>query len=123
VIRAAVLAVLHAAAQRCHRGLRQHRRGAEPVTDPERPGAAPPPDTEQQRRRPWLTRNVKVLSTVSFLQDSASELLYPILPIFLTTVLGAPVAAVGAIEGVADWAAAISKTIAGRLADRWPRPR
>jgi hypothetical protein len=37
-------------------------------------------------------------------------------------VLGVPVAAVGAIEGVADGAAALSKTIAGRLADRRPHP-
>ena len=30
--------------------------------------------------QPWLTRNVRVLSAVSFLQDTASELLYPLLP-------------------------------------------
>ncbi|TAM67843.1 MAG: MFS transporter [Microbacteriaceae bacterium] len=70
----------------------------------------------------WLTRNVVVLSGVSFLQDAASELLYPILPIFLTTVLGAPAAVVGAIEGVADGAAALVKVFSGRLADRFPRP-
>jgi hypothetical protein len=56
-------------------------------------------------RRPWLTRNVAVLCGVSFLQDTASELLYPILPIFLTAVLGAPVAVVGIAEGAADGAA------------------
>ena len=39
--------------------------------------------------RGWLTRNVRVLSAVSFLQDAASELLYPLLPIYLTAVLGA----------------------------------
>jgi hypothetical protein len=38
----------------------------------------------------WLTRNLKVVSGVSLLQDAASELLYPILPIFLTAVLRAP---------------------------------
>jgi MFS family permease len=43
-----------------------------------------------ETRRSWLTRNMLVLSGVSFLQDAASELLYPVLPIFLTTVLGAP---------------------------------
>ena len=42
----------------------------------------------------WLTRNVRVLSAVSFLQDAASEMLYPLLPIYLTTVLGAPPAVV-----------------------------
>ncbi len=67
------------------------------------------------------TRNVKVLCGVSFLQDAASELLYPILPIFLTVTLGAPVAVVGAVEGIAEGAASAMKLIAGRLADRWPR--
>jgi len=62
-----------------------------------------------------------VLCGVSFLQDAASELLYPLLPIFLTAVLGAPVAVVGAIEGVAEGAAALSRMAAGRLADRFPR--
>jgi MFS family permease len=64
---------------------------------------------------------VKVLCGVSFLQDAASELLYPILPIFLTVVLGAPPAAVGAIEGLAEGAASVTKVAAGRLADRFAR--
>ncbi|MEV6543046.1 MFS transporter [Streptomyces sp. NPDC051665] len=72
-------------------------------------------------RPAWLTRNVKVLCGVSFLQDAASELLYPILPIFLTVVLGAPPAVVGAIEGLAEGAASITKVAAGRLADRFDR--
>jgi MFS family permease len=69
----------------------------------------------------WLTRNVWVLSAVSFLQDAASELLYPLLPIYLTTVLGAPPAVVGAVEGAADGAAALTKLAAGPLGDRFAR--
>jgi MFS family permease len=69
----------------------------------------------------WLTRNVRVLSAVSFLQDTASELLYPLLPIYLTTVLGAPAAVVGAIEGVAEGAASLTKLAAGPLGDRFAR--
>jgi len=57
----------------------------------------------------WRTRNLTVLSGVSFLQDAASELLYPILPIFLTVTLGAPVAVVGVVEGLAEGAASITK--------------
>ncbi|MFF5016695.1 MFS transporter [Streptomyces sp. NPDC001165] len=72
-------------------------------------------------RPSWLTRNVKVLCGVSFLQDAASELLYPILPIFLTVVLGAPPAVVGAIEGLAEGAASVTKVAAGRLSDRFSR--
>mgnify|MGYP001794466110 CR=1 FL=1 len=45
----------------------------------------------------WRTRNLTVLSGVSFLQDAASELLYPILPIFLTVTLGPPVAVGGTL--------------------------
>ena len=71
--------------------------------------------------RSWLTRNVRVLSTVSFLQDAASELLYPLLPIYLTTVLGAPAAVVGAVEGVAEGAASLTKLAAGPLGDRYAR--
>jgi MFS family permease len=71
--------------------------------------------------RTWLTRNLRVLSAVSFLQDAASELLYPLLPIYLTTVLGAPAAVVGAVEGVAEGAASLTKLAAGPLGDRFPR--
>ncbi|WP_205878089.1 MFS transporter [Mycobacterium camsae] len=69
----------------------------------------------------WLTRNVWVLSAVSFLQDTASELLYPLLPIYLTAVLGAPPAVVGAVEGAAEGAASLSKLTAGPLGDRFAR--
>ncbi len=69
----------------------------------------------------WLTRNFKTLSIVSLLQDTASEMLYPILPLFITGALGAPVAVVGLIEGLADGVAALTKIVSGRLADRWQR--
>jgi MFS family permease len=65
-----------------------------------------------------LPRNVVVLSWVSFFQDAASELLYPVMPLFVTVTLGAPVAALGLIEGVAEGTASILKAISGRLADR-----
>lgn len=71
-----------------------------------------------RRQRPWLTRNVRVLSGVSLLQDAASEMLYPVLPIFLTVTLGAPAAVVGAVEGAAEGVAALARLVAGRLADR-----
>ena len=82
------------------------------------------PGTAKRSSRPtWLTRNVTVLSGVSFLQDAASELLYPILPIFLTVTLGAPVAVVGLVEGLAEGAAALTKLLSGALSDRVPRRR
>jgi MFS family permease len=71
------------------------------------------------QRPDWLSRNLLLLSGVSLLQDAASELLYPILPIFLTSVLGAPTAVVGAVEGAAEGAASITKLASGRLSDRF----
>lgn len=59
-----------------------------------------------------------MLCGVSFLQDAASEMLYPVLPIFLTVTLGAPAAVVGIVEGIAEGAASITRLVAGRLADR-----
>src|SRR5438132_681932 len=64
-----------------------------------------------------LSRNVVVLSWVSFFQDAASEMLYPVLPLFLTGVLGAPPSVVGLIEGVAGGRASVMKAVSGRLAD------
>ncbi len=64
-----------------------------------------------------LSRNVYVVSVVSFLQDTASEILYPVLPFFVTGVLGAPPAVLGLIEGLADGTASAMKLLSGRLAD------
>jgi len=74
--------------------------------------------TEPGRR---LSRNVVVLSWVSFFQDAASEMLYPVLPLFITGVLGAPVSVLGLIEGVAEGAASVMKGVSGWLADRMRR--
>lgn len=66
----------------------------------------------------WLTRNLFAISWVSLLQDAASEMLYPIMPIFLNTVLGAPAAVVGAIEGFAEGAMSITK-LSSAWMNRW----
>jgi MFS family permease len=79
------------------------------------------PDRRTVIARPWLTPNLKVLSGVSLMQDAASELLYPVMPIFLTVTLGAPPSVVGAVEGVAEGVAALTKLVAGRVADRVAR--
>jgi len=78
--------------------------------------------TSPERRRAIpLPRNVKVLSAVSFLQDAASDLVYPVLPLFVTQTLGAPPSVLGLIEGVAEGTAAVGKAVSGRLADRFRR--
>jgi MFS family permease len=68
-------------------------------------------------RRPWLTRNLLLLTLVSLTQDAASELLYPLLPLLITGVLAAPPVVLGVVEGCAEAAAGISKYVAGRWSD------
>src|SRR4249920_3092189 len=70
-----------------------------------------------------LPRTVVVLGFVSLLNDSASEMITPLLPIFLTAVLGAGPVVVGIVEGVAEATASVLKLIAGRLADRGWNPK
>ena len=66
-----------------------------------------------ERPRTRLPRNVILLGVVSFFADVSSEMAYPFIPIFLTGVLGAPVAAVGAIEGIAESTASLMKLASG----------
>ena len=65
-----------------------------------------------------LPPNVFRLGLVSFFADVSSEMLYPLIPIFLTTVLGAPVAVVGLIEGLAEGTASVLKSVSGWWSDR-----
>src|SRR4051794_18379772 len=73
--------------------------------------------TSSQRLRP----QVILLGLVSLLNDSASEMIYPLLPVFLVSTLGATPLIVGIIEGSADALASILKYFAGSLSDRTPR--
>jgi MFS family permease len=68
--------------------------------------------------RKGLSRNVVILGFVSLLNDGASEMIYPLLPVFLTAVLGAGPAALGIIEGVAESTASLLKLYSGFLSDR-----
>ncbi|MBU1177485.1 MAG: MFS transporter [Patescibacteria group bacterium] len=68
-----------------------------------------------------ISKNVFVLGLVSFFNDVASKMIYPIVPIFLTSVLGAPVAIVGLIEGIAESTASILKVISGWLSDKFQK--
>lgn len=70
------------------------------------------------RARPRLGRNVIALGAVSFLTDVSSEMIYPLLPVFLTAVLGADAAFVGAIEGAAETTAALLKLASGWWSDK-----
>jgi len=65
-----------------------------------------------------MPRNVIAAGMVSLFTDISSEMIVPVLPLFLTMVLGAPVAAVGLIEGVAESTASVLRVFAGWLSDR-----
>ena len=68
-----------------------------------------------------VSRNVIVLGFVSLFADVSSEMVYPIIPLFLRTTLGAPVLAVGVIEGVAESTASVLNFIFGWLSDKFSR--
>jgi MFS family permease len=65
-----------------------------------------------------LPKQVIILSLVSLFTDMASEMLYPITPIFLSSVLGASMAVVGLIEGLAEVTAGLLKGYFGVLSDK-----
>ncbi|HVT41287.1 MAG TPA: MFS transporter [Gemmatimonadaceae bacterium] len=65
-----------------------------------------------------LSRNVKALAAVSLLTDAASEMIYPLLPLFLSTVLGASASMIGTIEGLAESTASMLKLASGWWSDR-----
>ncbi len=65
-----------------------------------------------------IKKNVFILGLVSFFTDISSEMLYPVIPIFLTAVLHAPMSVVGLIEGIAESTASILKVVSGWLSDK-----
>jgi MFS family permease len=94
---------------------------AEPAAPSERPPASSAPSTGARPGR--APRNVVVLGLVSLLTDASSEMVYPILPLFLVNVLHAPVSAIGLIESLAEATASFVKVASGRLSDRLRRRR
>ena len=66
-----------------------------------------------------LPAGVWLLGTVSLLNDVASEAIYPLLPFFLTTMLGATAVSLGLIEGAAEAVSSVLKIISGAMSDRW----
>jgi MFS family permease len=75
------------------------------------------------RRWSWLPPSVWLLGVISLLTDTASEAIYPLLPMFLTAVLGARPLALGLTEGVAEATSSVLKIVAGRASDRSGRRR
>ena len=79
--------------------------------------------TRDARRLFDLPRPVWLLGWVSLATDSATEAIYPLLPFFLTRVLGAGAVSLGVLEGAAEAVNSALKIVSGRVADRSPRKR
>ncbi len=73
--------------------------------------------------RTRLSPNVLALGVVSFFNDVSSEMIYPLLPLFITGVLGAGASAVGAIEGVAEAILSFSNVLSGSLSNEVKRKK
>lgn len=64
-------------------------------------------------------RNIILLGLVSFFSDISSEMVYPIIPLYLTSVFGATPVLVGVIEGIAESVASLLKVFSGYLTDKY----
>ncbi len=85
--------------------------------------ASPDRPIPLRRRLRALPRNVVSLGVVSFVADFSSEMIYPVFPGFVTTVLGASAAVLGLIEGLAEATASLTRYPFGRWSDATGRRR
>ena len=83
-----------------------------PTANPEASGSGLFP------RLPGITRNVVALGLISLFTDLSSDMIIPVLPLFVTVTLGASAANLGLIEGVAECVASLLRIFSGWLSDR-----
>src|SRR5687767_15102842 len=74
-------------------------------------------------KAPSIPRPVWLLGWASLFTDAATEMIYPLLPVFLSRVLGASALSLGVIEGVAEGINSLLKVLSGHFSDRWARRR
>ncbi len=65
-----------------------------------------------------ISKNTKILAVASFLVDVSSEMIFPLLPFFLTVILGAPVFAIGIMEGLGASVVALAAILSGFYSDK-----
>jgi MFS family permease len=75
-------------------------------------------DVKTAESRPRIPRNVWLLGCVSFFTDVASEMLYPVIPLFLTASLGASPAVLGLVDGLAEGIGSGLRWLGGALSDK-----
>ena len=83
-----------------------------------RTSEAKPPAAQERSFVPGISRNVFVVGLVSLFTDVSGEMVYPLIPIFLTSVMGAPATVVGLVEGVAEATASLLRVFFGLFSDR-----
>jgi MFS family permease len=66
-----------------------------------------------------LSRSVWALGFVSMFMDASSELVHSLLPVFMSSILGASMLTIGLVEGVAEATASITKLFSGFVSDSW----
>lgn len=76
---------------------------------------------EQGKKYFGFSKNVFFTGLVSFFMDVSSEMIYPLVPLFLATVLGVNKSMIGLIEGIAEATASLLKVFSGRLSDHLGR--
>jgi MFS family permease len=79
------------------------------------------PSSEKNQKYLGLHRNIILAGAVSFFMDFSSEMVYPLVPLFLSSVLGVQKSVIGLIEGIAESTASLLKVFSGWLSDRLGR--
>lgn len=78
---------------------------------------------KRAKKRPFVTRNVFFLGVVSFFSDVSTEMIYPLIPLFLNSVLHVSFPFIGLIEGIAESTASLFRVVSGWLSDKLARRR
>lgn len=74
---------------------------------------------KQTTKRTFIALNIVLLGLVSFFTDISTEMVYPILPLYLSSIMGASPTIIGIIEGIAESLASVIKLFSGIIADKY----
>ncbi len=74
-----------------------------------------------EKSKPKTSTEIRTFAAASFLNDFGSDMIYPIWPIFVTTVLGADMSVLGLVDGIGDAIVSISQAVSGYFSDKWQR--
>jgi hypothetical protein len=83
---------------------------ARPVSEPAQPNNEAQPSAEEKKRG---FRNILLIGLTSMFMDASTEMVYPLIPLYLVTAFGATPALVGVIEGIAESLASLMKSLFG----------